>query len=1139
MIKLSSSKNEKEYIQKLIKKAIGNKNSELECILMDDISKNQNINYQQFVNIIKRVKSKKKYTSQNEKISLDIYFPIDSKYHNIRCVIRGYGAISNYCNHESITNILNNVIFQRKKIDNMDDKINIPNYNLKFNLKKENKLDKDDAIIRDLIRDWNKELKTYRYKKRYSFTSIDKEFKVDLSIIKSSAKSQQYLTVDEIYQRNLFNNVTKPDDVRGGFSSWWNTISKNKSEKILVKDVPTFFKNIDESYVFNNQSEYEAEVEYIGNQKEYHLTDTKSTNDKVTSTFNNFFSHVGTVMQAIQDSFFVISNQEKIQLEKNLQNLIDKAIRQNNNDFKKDSRNNNKNDDDSKSKSGGGKDDDDESSKANVFIKNNLKFNKHRLFFGPLAVDLSYENIAPIYDTKLTNNIVNTNNNIRLNYLVTDKADGERNLLVINDKGQCYGINRANRIKSFGVTLPRFANSIFDIEYITKTETGKTCNNIYIFDCYISEGKYCMNKAFLWNKEGGRHHCLLQLEKYIKNGDDIVHNNEKFPTRIFTKNYYPSDSPKTLNKQETPQIFTSCKQILSKINVKYGGFIEDGHEFTYATDGLIFIPNNLAIYQENTTDQIYNPFVSKSWYMNYKLKNSGDLTIDFKVEFIKSLDTKTINYTYYNNKKYIQLNLYSKVYQNSLPNQLNYMLLNDGITSRSIPNNFLFQPSHPFNGFIDDDNKLVNTSHFCNLEVDISGNIYCENRDIITDGSIIEFRYIPKDKDAELDGQFRWVPVRTRTNYNSFNIASDIWRLIHTPISKELISTKHKDIETSPLVPYYKFNYHRKYVSQPLKEFNNYVKNYLIERVLSGLYKPFVLDLACGKMGDFFKYVKHGAFFLVGVDIDPDNLHNKNDGAATRIVNNIDKNVNISKLATRTMLINGDVTKSIQGGDAGMDIMNKYYLDILYGRVKSSNNKHRKLFNNATEGFHMVSCMYSIHYMMNTEESLSGFLLNVSENLRDQGFFIGTCLDGPSLVKMFKGTGEIIGEVDGELVYKINKVEGEIYDNLTVGNKVNIYYETFNNMLPENLVDITYLEEKAMEYNLKLVESNLFLDEPGNLLSAYRGLDDSQDGGENNKSTNKKNKANYDAINKNEDLKDWASLNRYFIFQKVDRLSDD
>jgi len=177
----------------------------------------------------------------------------------------------------------------------------------------------------------------------------------------------------------------------------------------------------------------------------------------------------------------------------------------------------------------------------------------------------------------------------------------------------------------------------------------------------------------------------------------------------------------------------------------------------------------------------------------------------------------------------------------------------------------------------------------------------------------------------------------------------------------------------------------------------------------------------------------------------------------------------------------------------------------------------------ASEGFHLISCMYSIHYMMTDEETLNTFLLNVSENLRDQGYFIGTCLDSELLLKMFKGTNQIIGEVGNNLIYKIEKMEGQDYDNITVGNKINIYYETFNTMMSENLVDIKYLEEKANEYNLKLIESSTYLDEPGNLLSMY----------------NSKSKNNVDIINKNEDLKAWANLNRYFIFQKSDRLNEE
>ena len=76
--------------------------------------------------------------------------------------------------------------------------------------------------------------------------------------------------------------------------------------------------------------------------------------------------------------------------------------------------------------------------------------------------------------------------------------------------------------------------------------------------------------------------------------------------------------------------------------------------------------------------------------------------------------------------------------------------------------------------------------------------------------------------------------------------------------------------------------------------------------------------------------------------------------------------------------------------------------------------------------------------------------------------------------------------------------------------------------MEENLVDINYLSNKAEEYNLKLIESNKFLEEPGNLLQQYKN----------------KNEDFYNIINESNDLLEWASINRYFIFQKVNNLNE-
>ena len=101
MIKLNSQKNEKGIITDLIDQSINNPELELECIISDNhqYSFNQ-VSYQQFINIIKRVKNKNQFESSRTFNKLNISFPLDSKFRDIRVIILGYQAISNYCNNE-------------------------------------------------------------------------------------------------------------------------------------------------------------------------------------------------------------------------------------------------------------------------------------------------------------------------------------------------------------------------------------------------------------------------------------------------------------------------------------------------------------------------------------------------------------------------------------------------------------------------------------------------------------------------------------------------------------------------------------------------------------------------------------------------------------------------------------------------------------------------------------------------------------------------------------------------------------------------------------------------------------------------------------------------------------------------------
>ena len=70
----------------------------------------------------------------------------------------------------------------------------------------------------------------------------------------------------------------------------------------------------------------------------------------------------------------------------------------------------------------------------------------------------------------------------------------------------------------------------------------------------------------------------------------------------------------------------------------------------------------------------------------------------------------------------------------------------------------------------------------------------------------------------------------------------------------------------------------------------------------------------------------------------------------------------------------------------------------------------------------------------------------------------------------------------------------------------------------ENLVHIDFLAEEALNYNLKLVDTKLFIDKQDNLFNDY-----------------KKEKSDYHKkIEENDAVKQWTSFQRWFIFQKID-----
>lgn len=1214
MIHLDSRANEKEQILEILNSAIDNDELELECLFNNSPNKfNPSVKHDNFMSVLKRFKGHPDFDAKTN-TRLTVSFPENSKLRETRILIKGTGAINSFCNNDSISQILNSVDFETKsrpktRITN----VVIPNYNIKFNLKQEKNFNNDEARIKDIIREWSKEVKNYRYKKTFSFIKKTGDFQIDISIVKSSTNIDRFISVEEVIKNNLLRFVVKPTDAKHQsmhFSAWWKTIENKPNEKVMVRNGSSFYKNVKESNVFTNAPSYEIEVEYIRNKTtaKPKFKNIEAKKEYLQKEFVGFFRIIGSILQCIQGSSFIMSNEEKSEVIKQFTKVVVNSVNESmintgnehrsnarenpkqqqkrqrggynlnddgDIDFQQENANesdlaegetkvitdeseyehasyNNKTDDnDAESELGeselGELDDlDEEDSQKGgarkiADLRNRIteRFRRQGIFFGPLIIDLNHNNSAKLDPSTLPD--IATNTNIHINYVVTDKTDGERYLLFIDGSGNTFGIDRESNIKLFGISIPALGNTILDGEFISRTEDNKVLNNFYIFDAYIYKGESIIQLPFLLGKINGRHNVIQEVMKTFNTGN-VIQSNSKMPFILYKKDYLQGDNPKSYQRlygDEKPLISQNCERLLNKMNMKYGGFLEVGHLFTYKTDGLVFLPNNLGVFQQYEGDTLKNiggnPFVSGRWNNNYKWKPAEHLTIDFRVEFIKDMGGDKPAYRYLDNKKYLLVNLKSAVYQNKPNdnNSLNFYLLNSGIKIQSIPESFNFFAVDPFIGHYDNEGNFQNNMSEAYFEVDNNDNVICGSGDIINDGQIVECSYNPNIREE----QQRWQPHRVRadkTAPNNYLTAVTTWGLINNPITKETLSSlkpkltekdiaegndKSSDDDNLENVTYYSDNKNTVFLTKPVNDFNGFVKRYLINRALTGYVKPRVMDLATGKLGDLPKYVEAGVHTLVGIEIGYDGLNNPEDGASTRITQLSKIKPAIAKLAERTILIVGNTTLNIANGDCIRDNINKYYLDVLYGRAKGNTPKLQKMEGVALDQFDCISCMYAIHYMMNNENDLDNFLRNVSENLLDQGYFIGTCLDGMTILKEMGRSPEISGVMEDKTVFLIKKVDDDAsaYKDITVGNKIMVYYEKFAGQFPENLVNMSFLREKAKEHNLKLIEYRTLLEEPGNLLSQFESI--------NSKFAKK--------IKESDALTTWAKFNAYFIFQKI------
>jgi SAM-dependent methyltransferase len=658
------------------------------------------------------------------------------------------------------------------------------------------------------------------------------------------------------------------------------------------------------------------------------------------------------------------------------------------------------------------------------------KADKH--FIGPMPITLEIQNLLKP-DLGI--------NSILEDYTVTDKADGERHLLFIDNDGKVYIINNRLNIRFTGLTNETMFNSILDGEYITRSKSNRAIKLFMVFDIYFHKGEN-VSKLPLIGPEKNADSRILRIEnvtsaKFSGNSKVIIQSKE------------------FLSSTNEDSIFKLSKKIIDKSEIG---------NLPYKIDGLIYTPKYIPVGGLYIDSE---PVFGGTWVKVFKWKPPEDNTIDFLVktevnesgsDIVEEID----------GKYHKILNLY--VGYNIMKSQkiTPYEYLTGTVDLREGYINTKFEPPE----------EIYQNISKAYVELDGNNNMRTKSNDIIYDGKVIEITF--KNK--------KWEPLRIRrdkTMGNDFSTAINIWRSINNPVTIQIITGQEElkideSEATNDDLYYNRLESRDKSASKSMLDFHNYwVKNM---NMIAKFNKKAtsVYDIACGKGSDRHKYWRAGFKTIVGVDKSEDNIVNPKDGAYSRLLSDIKSgHVKIGN-DHRIAYVPIDCSKVIDANyiNTIKDEKTRDVIKVLWGLHDDPLLK--KYHNLVGNKFDVVGCQFAIHYFLDNSITLNAFITNVASAIKDGGYFIGTCLDGIEVDKNMREQnikkGESIqGKINDRIIWDIKKS----YDKFDLDNpennyglKIEVYMETINKRSPEYLVDFRLLENELAKQGIRALTEN-------------------------------------------------------------------
>jgi len=626
-------------------------------------------------------------------------------------------------------------------------------------------------------------------------------------------------------------------------------------------------------------------------------------------------------------------------------------------------------------------------------------------------------------------------------YTVTNKADGLRaGLYVARDRRVLRVTQNGESMSWTGLVASddKHAEDFLDGEYI------ESKNLFCIFDVYRFQNKnvkglplFTTDEDIRNNPTASRLGCAREFVKAI---------NTDFRTvvpgfRIETKMFLAGDG-------------VAMEEAIRKIL---------DTQFEYETDGLIFTPRASPVAPPQDTK-------GRTWLRVYKWKpphqNSVDFLLRFEGDTVYDPNTKDMarKGTLYISRTpgediiYPCETITGEYVAPKLPADLQQI----ADTRDRVPSPF--QPSAPQDP---DAYKIL-------VPINRKGVAYDTEENRVDDNTIVECAYDMEKK--------RWTVMRTRYDKtyqyrvlrrpqygNDLKTAEDIWTLIWTPVSEEMLKNVMSNPPDDTLEDdlYYRDETSKDNITVNIRGFHNRIKD--------GQYQKYVMpgntlmEIGVGRGGDLHKWKKSKPSLVLGIDFSQTNLVMRN-GACVRYLN---EKKRFSEKMPKALFAQGDMTKLFEEQESR-------YLKIVFGEEPPLTPYLSEF---KIKYWDAVACQFAIHYACESEETFKVFIENIKNHCKS--VFFGTCLDGMAVYSLLSGKDRYILRSNGKTFAQLEKKytdDGAWQPEF--GQRIDVTLESTEKANVEFLVPFEKVQAMFQEAGFDLLETKPF----GELYSSQSGI---------------------------------------------------